>query len=94
MTRKDAKELVSIIIIVTLFPLISYLSALHIMGQGFTFTDSYFESVAALTTGGLSAGVTSIDLDPVSKIILALCMILGRFEIIAFVYIIVPRLMH
>ncbi len=94
MTRKDAKELVSIVIIVTLFPLISYLSALHIMGQGFTFTDSYFESVAALTTGGLSAGVTSIDLDPVSKIILALCMILGRFEIIAFVYIIVPRLMH
>ena len=63
------------------------------MGQGFTFTDAYFESVAALTTGGLSVGVTSIGLDLVSKIMLALNMILGRFEIIAIIYIIVPRLM-
>ena len=93
MTKKDAKELTSIVIILSLFPLISYCTALHIMGQGFTFTDAYFESVAALTTGGLSVGVTSIGLDLVSKIMLALNMILGRFEIIAIIYIIVPRLM-
>jgi len=63
------------------------------MDQGFTFTDAYFESVAAITTGGLSVGVTSVDLDAASKIMLALSMILGRFEIIAIIYIIVPRLM-
>ncbi|MFQ5940422.1 MAG: potassium transporter TrkG [Nitrososphaerales archaeon] len=94
MTKKDAKELVSIAIILILFPLISYFTALHIMGQGFSFTDSYFESVGALTTGGLSVGVTSIDLDSVSKIMLALSMILGRFEIIAIIYVMVPRLMR
>ncbi len=94
MTKNDAKELASIAIILSLFPLISGFTALHIMGQGFTFTDAYFESVAALTTGGLSVGVTSLDLDAASKIILALNMILGRFEIIAIIYIIVPRLMH
>lgn len=94
MTVRDAKELASILIIITLFPLISYFTALHIMGQGFSFTDSYFESVAAITTGGLSVGVSSTDLDPASKIILSLNMILGRFEIIAFIYILVPRLMY
>lgn len=94
MTKKDAKELASIAIILALFPLLSYFTALHIMGQGFTFTDAYFESVAAITTGGLSVGVSSLDLDAGSKIILALNMILGRFEVIAIIYIIVPRLMH
>lgn len=94
MTKKDAKELASIAIILALFPLLSYFTALHIMGQGFTFTDAYFESVAAITTGGLSVGVSSLDLDAGSKIILALNMILGRFEVIAIIYIIVPRLMQ
>ncbi len=94
MTKKDAKELASILIIMALFPLISYFTALHIMGQGFTFTDAYFESVAAITTGGLSMGVTSLELDSLSKIYLALIMILGRFEIIAIIYIMVPKLRH
>jgi len=94
MTKTDVKEFVSILIILILFPVISYFTALHIMGNGFSFTDSYFESVAALTTGGLSVGVVSPDLDPGSKIILAINMILGRFEIIAIVYILVPRLIY
>lgn len=93
MNKKDAKELASIVIILILFPLIPYFTAIHIMDQGFTFTDAYFESIAAITTGGLSVGVTSVDLDAASKIMLALSMILGRFEIIAIIYIIVPRLM-
>lgn len=94
MNIRDAKEFTSIVIIIILFPLISYFTALHIMDQGFTFTDAYFESVAAITNGGLSVGVTSIDLDAASKVILALNMIVGRFEIIAFIYILVPRLMY
>ncbi|MFQ5969739.1 MAG: potassium transporter TrkG [Nitrososphaerales archaeon] len=94
MSKRDVKEFISILIIIMLFPLISYFTALHIMGNGFSFAESYFESVAALTTGGLSVGVVSPDLDPASKIILAINMILGRFEIIAVVYILFPRLMH
>lgn len=94
MTIRDAKELVSIIIMLVLFPLIPYFSAIHITEQGFSFTDAYFESVAAVTTGGLSVGVVSLDLDTTSKILLALLHILGRFEIIAIIYIFVPKLMH
>ncbi|MEM3084878.1 MAG: potassium transporter TrkG, partial [Nitrososphaerales archaeon] len=94
MSVRDAKELASIMIIIALFPLLPYFTALHIMNSGFTFIDAYFESVAAITTGGLSVGVASIDLDPASKVMLALNMILGRFEIIAIIYILVPRLMY
>jgi trk system potassium uptake protein TrkH len=94
MNKQDAKELASIIIIIILFPLVSYFTALHITGQGFTFTDAYFESVAAITTGGLSVGVSSVDLDPASKVFLSINMILGRFEIIAIIYVFVPRLMQ
>jgi trk system potassium uptake protein TrkH len=94
MTKNDAKELASIVIVLTLFPLAPYIAAVHIMGQGFTFTHAYFESLAAITTGGLSVGVTSVDLDAGSKILLSALMILGRFEIIAIIYIFVPRLMH
>lgn len=90
----DVKEFVSAVIIIILFPTIAYFTALHLMGQGYSFMDSYFESTAALTTGGLSVGITSLDLDPASKIILAINMILGRFEIIAIIYIFVPRLMY
>lgn len=94
MTKNDGKELATIAIILILFPLIPVFSATYIMNQGFTFTDAYFESVSAITTGGMSVGVASVDLDAASKIMLALMMILGRFEIIAFIYIFFPKLMH
>jgi len=91
---RDVKEFVSAAIIIILFPTIAYFTALHLMGQGYSFMDSYFESTAALTTGGLSVGITNPDLAPASKIILSINMILGRFEIIAIIYIFVPRLMY
>ena len=91
---RDVKEFVSAAIIIILFPTIAYFTALHLMGQGYSFMDSYFESTAALTTGGLSVGITNPDLAHASKIILSINMILGRFEIIAIIYIFVPRLMY
>ena len=50
------------------------------------FMDSLFDSVSALTTTGLSTGVTSIDMNPLSKIVLIINMIVGRFEIITIIY--------
>ncbi len=50
------------------------------------FLDSLFDSVSALTTTGLSTGITSIDMDPLSKIVLIINMIVGRFEIITIIY--------
>jgi len=50
------------------------------------FMDSLFDSVSALTTTGLSSGITSIDMEPLSKIVLIINMIVGRFEIITIIY--------
>jgi trk system potassium uptake protein len=52
-----------------------------------SFIDSLFESVSALTTTGLTTGTTTLNLDLVSKIFLITNMIIGRFEIIAILYI-------
>ena len=53
------------------------------------FFDSLFDSVSALTTTGLSSGITSVEMDPVSKIVLIINMIVGRFEIITIIYLFV-----
>ncbi|MCI0559409.1 MAG: CBS domain-containing protein [Nitrososphaera sp.] len=49
--------------------------------------DATFEAVSALTTTGLSIGMTSVDLDLVPKSILIVNMIVGKFEIIVLLYI-------
>ena len=53
------------------------------------FLDSLFDSVSALTTTGLSTGITSVEMDPISKIVLIINMIVGRFEIITIIYLFV-----
>jgi trk system potassium uptake protein TrkH len=53
------------------------------------FLDSLFDSVSALTTTGLSSGITSVEMDPISKIVLIINMIAGRFEIITIIYLFV-----
>ena len=52
----------------------------------------YLEAVGLITTGGLSAGGITIDVDPASKIGMSFLMIFGRLEIIAVIYIFYPRL--
>jgi trk system potassium uptake protein TrkH len=59
---------------------LSYLS-------GSSFENGIFEAVSALTTTGLSTGITAMDLDLFSKLMLVGNMIVGRFEVIAVLYI-------
>jgi trk system potassium uptake protein TrkH len=51
------------------------------------FEDALFEAVSAISTTGLTAGVTSVNLDVFSKLMLTTNMIVGRFEIITILYI-------
>jgi trk system potassium uptake protein len=53
------------------------------------FLDSLFDSISALTTTGLTSGITSLEMDPISKIVLIINMIAGRFEIITIIYLFV-----
>lgn len=88
----DRKEIWIALILVVLFPVAPIPVAYHLNNQGHDFSDSYFESVGAITTAGLGVGIISIDLDAFSKILVGSLMILGRLEIILLAYIFVPKL--
>jgi trk system potassium uptake protein TrkH len=77
-----------IMIVIALFISISVLTGSIVSyNTGRSFEDGMFESVSAISTTGLSTGITSLSLDPLSKLLLTANMILGRFEIIAILYI-------
>ncbi|OLC24296.1 MAG: hypothetical protein AUJ08_04105 [Thaumarchaeota archaeon 13_1_40CM_3_50_5] len=77
-----------ILIVIGLFVFLSVLTGLVLSyTANRSFEDSMFESVSALSTTGLSTGITSLSLDSFSKLLLTANMILGRFEIIAVLYI-------
>ena len=87
------KEIISTLIILALFPIIAGITGAHLAEiENVSYQDAFFEAVGIITTGGLSAEVIDFDTDPTTKIILGFLMIFGRLEIIAIIYIFVPRL--
>jgi trk system potassium uptake protein TrkH len=87
------KEVISTIIIIALFPTIAAITGLHLANiEDVPFQDAFFEAVGVITTGGLSAGVIDTETDAATKIVLGFLMIFGRLEIIAIIYIFVPKL--
>ena len=85
MSRKVVREILTVIALYVSIALItgSVLSSL----TNSPFEDAMFEAVSAISTTGLTAGITSVNLDVFSKLILTTNMIVGRFEIIAILYI-------
>ncbi|PIN82631.1 MAG: potassium transporter Trk, partial [Nitrosopumilales archaeon CG11_big_fil_rev_8_21_14_0_20_33_24] len=93
LTPQLKKELASTVIIIVLFPLIASISAVYLtLTQDVGFQDALLEATGVITTGGLSSGIIDLHTDPVTKMIFAFLMIFGRMEIIAIIYIFVPRL--
>jgi trk system potassium uptake protein len=76
------------LLVISLFVLLSFITGavLSYFAEK-NFIDSLFESVSALTTTGITIGITTLNLDLVSKTFLIINMISGRFEIIAIFYI-------
>lgn len=85
MSRKVVREILTVIALYVSIALItgSVLSSL----TNSRFEDAMFEAVSAISTTGLTAGITSVNLDVFSKLMLTTNMIVGRFEIIAILYI-------
>jgi trk system potassium uptake protein TrkH len=91
--KQTKKEVISTLIILALFPAIAAITGVHLAEiEDVPYQVAFFEAVGVITTGGLSAGVIDFDTDPATKIILGFLMIFGRLEIIAIIYIFVPRL--
>jgi len=77
-TMSNNKIMRDIILVVILFPAVSLGTAIAISYfNGSDLFDTFFESVSAVTNTGLTSGITSIDLDIYSKIILSVNMIIG-----------------
>jgi len=92
-SKQVKKEIISTLIILALFPIIAGITGVHLAEiENVSYQDAFFEAVGIITTGGLSAGVIDFDTDPATKIVLGFLMIFGRLEIIAIIYIFVPRL--
>jgi len=93
LSTQAKKEVISTIIIIALFPTIAAITGLHLAAiEDVSFEVAFFEAVGVITTGGLSAGVIDTDTDSATKIVLGFLMIFGRLEIIAIIYIFVPKL--
>ena len=90
---QNKKEIISTLIIIALFPTISAITGAHLSAiEEVPFQDAFFEAAGIITTGGLSAGVIDSETVPATVIVLGFLMIFGRLEIIAIIYIFVPKL--
>ncbi len=84
---KEEKAFRETLLIIVLFVVVSFVTAIVIWYiEGKDFLNSLFESVSAITTTGISAGITSPNMNIISQIFLIFNMIAGRFEIIAIAY--------
>ncbi len=85
MSKKVVREILTVI---GLYVFISLLTGLVLSSLTHShFVDALFEAVSAISTTGLTTGITSVNLDVFSKLMLTTNMIVGRFEIIAILYI-------
>ena len=97
-TRKDLtiankKEITTALIVIALFPIIATIVGAHLSDiTGAEFGDAFFEATGIITTGGLWADVITNEIDPATKIVLSFLMIFGRLEIIAIIFIFLPKL--
>jgi trk/ktr system potassium uptake protein len=84
-SKKVVREILLVIVLYISISLItgSVLSSL----TKSSFENALFEAASAISTTGLTAGVTSVNLDIFSKLMLSTNMIVGRFEIITILYI-------
>ena len=93
LSDENKKEILTAIIVISLFPIIAFFAAVHLADvTGAEFNDAFVEATGIITTGGLWADVITNDVDPATKIVMSFLMIFGRLEIIAVLYIFIPKL--
>jgi len=84
-------ELQRALFLIILFFVVIIVSWLIFLFYGYEPLDALFEVVSATATTGLSSGVTQHGMPTALKAVLAVDMLLGRLEIIAFLVLLYPR---
>jgi trk system potassium uptake protein len=85
LSKKVVREILLVIVLYVSIALITGLALSSLTNS--SFEDGLFEAASAISTTGLTAGLTSVNMDVFSKLILTTNMIVGRFEIITILYI-------
>ena len=91
LSDKAFKEALFVIILYFSFTVVTAL-CIYLGENKIIFIDAVFEAATTISNNGLSVGITTIDMDSISKLILSFNMIRGRFEIIAILYIFISKL--
>jgi trk system potassium uptake protein len=92
LSDKAFREALFVIFLYILFTIITALCIYYLSGDKIIFIDAVFEAATTISNNGLTVGITTTDMDSISKLILSFNMILGRFEIIAILYIFISKL--
>ena len=94
LSDKAFREAVFVVVLFILFTMITSLCIyyLNINTKNIYFINVIFETASTISNTGLSTGITTMHLDSFSKLILSFNMIMGRFEIIAILYIFISKL--
>jgi len=93
LSPKRKKELISTILIIVAFPGTIFLTAAYLTTiDEISFENAFYEATGIITTAGLTSNVIDFDTDATNKVIVSFLMIVGRMEIIAIIYIFVPKL--
>ncbi|WP_407355385.1 TrkH family potassium uptake protein [Methanolobus sp. WCC5] len=86
----ESEEIYNLVSFMLLYTLILVISSFIFMLYGVDTSSSVFEVSSALSTVGLSAGVTSGSMPVVLKTVLIINMLFGRIEIIPLVLLFIP----
>ena len=87
------KELLSTVMIIMLF--LGTISATTVYLRTIEdkkFETTFFEATSIITTTGFTSDIVDVETDATVKMVLSFLMIIGRMEIIAIIYIFVPKL--
>ena len=94
LSDKAFREALFVIVLFILFTMITAICIYYLNTNTINnnFINVIFETTSAVSNTGLSAGITTMHLDSISKLILSFNMIMGRFEIIVILYIFISKL--
>ena len=94
LSDKAFREAIFVVVLFILFTMVTAICIyyLNINTKNTNFINVIFETASTVSNTGLSAGITTMHLDSFSKLILSFNMIMGRFEIIAILYIFISKL--
>jgi trk system potassium uptake protein TrkH len=91
-TPQRKKELVTTVLIILAFLGTISMTAVYLTTiEDMNFENAFFEATSIITTTGLTSDIVDFDTDNTVKMVISFLMIIGRMEIIAIIYIFVPK---